>query len=162
MLAQAAGIILSLGIFAASAAAQDGERSWDNLTGLQPGHKIQVVEQNLRSRDGEFVSVSDAAIVFRVQQDDVTIPRADVFRISSREHSNRLRNTLIGLGIGAGAGAAVGFGILAATGGSDFPSAVIGPAVGAGAAAGMALGAVMPGYRATYQAERRQQPTERR
>jgi hypothetical protein len=41
--------------------AQHLENSWENLKELSVGQRIQVVDQQLKSHDGVFVSVSDDA-----------------------------------------------------------------------------------------------------
>ncbi len=84
--------------------AQTGEESWDNLQQLRAGQKIQVVDMNMKSLKGTFLTVSDEALSLQVGGDDVAIQRPDVFRVSSREKNKRLRNALLGLGIGGAAG----------------------------------------------------------
>jgi hypothetical protein len=148
-------LAIGLILLAGAAPAQDAEQSWDNLQALRAGERVQVVDQTLRSREGAFVRASADAIIVRVGQNEETIPRVDVLRVTSRERSKRGRNVLIGLAIGAGVGAGVGLGVLAATGGSDFPGEVLGPSVGVGAAAGAGLGAALPGHATLYRVERR-------
>ena len=87
---------------------QKPEESWDNLRTLQVGEKIQVVDQKLKSQDGRFRSVSDEAITFQADQDEVSVQRADVLRVSSRKGMGRGKHALIGLAVGAGVGAIVG------------------------------------------------------
>jgi len=85
--------------------ARKGE-PWENLKQLQVGQKIEVVDMTLKSLTGTFVSFSDEAISLRNRGGDVTVVRADVLRVSLREHTKRTRNVLIGAAIGAAAGAA--------------------------------------------------------
>jgi hypothetical protein len=140
-------------------ARQEGaQQSWDNLKTVRAGREIQLVDQRLKSYNGTLLRVSDEDIAIQVGTDELTVKRADVFRVSARDTNKRLRNALIGLGIGAGIGTAIGFGILAATGGSDFPEAALGPAIGISAAAGAGLGAIVPSYPTLYRAERRTTP----
>jgi hypothetical protein len=88
--------------------AQSAENSWDNLKQVGPGRKIQVVDKKLKAVEGEFVSFTNEAITLRAGQDQVSIPRTEVFSVKDREGSRRGRNVLLGLAIGAGAGAVIG------------------------------------------------------
>ena len=148
-------IAVSVVLLSAVAQAQDPEQSWDNLRTLQAGQKIQVVDQNLKSQEGTFVSFSEGAISFRVNQGEVAVPRADVLRVTSLERSKRARNALIGLGVGAVVGGAIGFAVIG-PGGSDFADEILGAAIALGAAGGAALGVAVPSYQTIYRAERRQ------
>jgi hypothetical protein len=85
-----------------SAASTPGpERSWDNLKQLQSGTRIQVVTMDLHSKKGDFVSVSDDVLVFRVSKSDRTVKRADVYRVINRDKNHHIRNGLIGMAAGA-------------------------------------------------------------
>ena len=155
-------IAVSVVLLSAVAQAQDPEQSWGNLRTLQAGQKIQVVDQNLKSQDGTFVRVSDEAITFQVRQDEVTIQRADVFRVSSRERSKRGRNALIGLAIGGAIGVVVGIPVAgrirnATPGDMTWIAATLGGIVGG---IGAGIGAALPAGQPTiYRAERRQTQT---
>lgn len=130
------------------AVAQTQENSWENLRALSVGSKIQVVDQNLKSQDGTFTSVSDDALIFQVRDQQVVIQRASVLRVSSREHLGRGQKALIGLGIGALVGAVTGAAIVIGAGENDFvgpgggaillavPFGLIGAGIGAGLPAG--------------------------
>ncbi len=85
-------------------AREPAEQSWKNLKQLKVGHEIQVVQMNIKSLQGTFLGVSEEVISLRVQENEAALPRADVLRVSLREKSKRLRNTLIGLGVGSAAG----------------------------------------------------------
>ena len=112
-------ITLCLLTFACSASAQavkssqPGRSSWDNLSALQRGQKIQVVETNSRKDSGKFSSVTDSTITLQKKSGEQTIERQDVRIVRLMKNNHRLRNTFIGAGIGAGVGAGIG----AATGG---------------------------------------------
>ena len=153
-------IVLSLGVLMLfiTAGAQAQEESWDSLRSLRVGEKIQVVDQKLKSQNGTFVSVSDEAITFQAGKDAVTVQRADVFRVSSREHHKRLRNTLIGLAAGAGVGAVVGCANSGWEPGEQcmwaLPFALGVGGIGAGVGA-----ALPPGHPTIYRAERRKDQT---
>ena len=83
--------------------AQSGSSSWQNLSKLQAGQKIQVLEKNARQVSGTFLNVSETAISVQDQAGSQAIQRQDVLRVK-RKNRHRLRNTFIGAGVGAGAG----------------------------------------------------------
>jgi hypothetical protein len=136
--------------------AQDARESWDNLKRLQAGQKIEVVDMELKSVRGTFVSYAEDGISLQTDNGPVSLERARVMRVSLREHSKRARNALIGAAIGAGIG--VGLGLAAArTGvhetGEEYGVMVIFTPIAAGAGAG--LGAAIPGYETIYRAQKR-------
>ena len=89
-------------------AADPSDSSWENLRQLRAGQQVQVVEMNLRSREGRFSQLSEEAISFRVEDRAVSVPRGDVLRVSLRGGHKRLRNVLLGMLVGGGVGFAVG------------------------------------------------------
>ena len=84
------------------------EEAWGNLNQLRGGQKIQVVQKSLKSQEGEFLRFSEEAISFRVQSNDVSVPRDAVLRITRREGHRRLRGALLGMLAGGGIGLLVG------------------------------------------------------
>ncbi|MGH9710149.1 MAG: hypothetical protein ACRD37_06355, partial [Candidatus Acidiferrales bacterium] len=88
--------------------AQSKQSSWENLSTLRAGQKIEIVETNLKKDTGTFAAVSDDGIRLNEATGEQTIPRASVMRVTLRENRHRGRNTLIGALVGAGAGAAIG------------------------------------------------------
>jgi len=82
--------------------------NWDNLRTVTPGAQVQVVLNNVKSYRGQFQSVSDEALVVRLETGGQTFSRHDVLRVSAKGESRRLRNALIGAGVGAGIGLGVG------------------------------------------------------
>src|SRR3984957_13501819 len=94
-------LLLLLGLSSA-AIAQTDRASWANLSGLQPGQRIQVVGMTSKKHSGNFVSISYTAISYRETNDEQSIPKQDVIRVKLMEHKRRLRNTLILAGVGAG------------------------------------------------------------
>jgi len=48
---------------------------WDNLKQLRPAQKIRIVDQQLRSLDGRFLSVSEEEIRLMVEQNEVAVQR---------------------------------------------------------------------------------------
>ena len=147
-------IVLSLGVLMLSitAGAQAQEESWDNLRSLRAGEKIQVVDQKLKSQTGTFVSVSDEAISLRVNQDEISVQRADVLRVSSSEGMGRGKHTLIGLAVGGVGGLAVGLalGSLFTEPNEGLKDPAFLPAfIGLGAGIGAGIGAALPAGRPT-------------
>lgn len=156
-------ITLSLLLLATAAGAQSPEQTWDNQRTLGVGEKIQVVDQKLKSQNGTFVSVSDDAITFQVDKDEVTVRRPDVFRVSSRERGHsRGRNALIGLVVGGGVGLGIGVAMLASRS-LDVPEATTAALVQAPLSIGFVgdgIGAALPPGRPTiYRTERRKDQT---
>jgi len=151
-------MLLMLLMVPATAAA--AEAQWENLESLRKGQHVDVVQMDLKSFRGDFLSVSGEAIRIRVKKEERAIARDQVFRVSVRTASGRGRHALIGVAIGAGLGAAVGAGLLYGTGGSDFAGAIVGATTGIGAATGVGLGAAFPGYSTVYRTPRqkRQKP----
>ncbi|MFN0106732.1 MAG: hypothetical protein ACKV2U_32140 [Bryobacteraceae bacterium] len=100
--------ILTLAIAPLLTFGQSPDDSWDNLSRLRAGQKIEVVDMKLKSIPGDFAAVSEDAISLLVGNDRVSIPRANVFSVKNREGSHRKRNALLGLAIGAAGGLAIG------------------------------------------------------
>ncbi len=149
---RALSAILPLLLFPVVTTAQTAEGSWQNLNQLRAGQKIEVVDTNLKKLKGTFLSFSEEAISLRVGKDEVGVQRPNVFRVSSREHSKRLRNTLIGLAVGGAAGLAIGAAVDSSFSEEDenIAKAIFTP-IGLGAGAG--LGAAFPGYQTIYRAK---------
>jgi uncharacterized protein YcfJ len=123
---------------------------WQSLGQIQPGAKVQVVEQSLKSTSGRFVRFSDADLTLDVNKKEVVVPKEQVYRVSVTG-KNRKRNTLIGLAAGASLGAVVGAAVQHETG--------LGGAVVAGmtvvyAGLGAGIGAIVPASKTVYRAER--------
>ncbi len=128
--------------------------TWESLKQLQVGQKIEVIEMNLKSLKGTLTAVSEEAISLRTKQGEVSVERANVFRVSDREHTRRGRNALIGAAIGGGVG--VGLGVpadaICRNESSDCYLTPIWGGIGAGIGAG--LGAASPGYHTIYRAKK--------
>ena len=86
---------------------QTEKGSWESLSTLQAGRKIQVLDANKKKHSGTLVSVSATAILLQEEGGEQSVARQDVRRVKIAGH-HRLRNTLIGGVVGAGAGAAGG------------------------------------------------------
>jgi hypothetical protein len=128
--------------------------SWDNLKELRPGQKIQVVDVQMKTLNGQFVSFSEDAITLRIRSDEVSVPRPDVVRVSVRDTSHRTRNMLLGAGIAGGAALALGIPIAVINSNEGSSCAACFAAIGAGFGGGAALGAI-PGSRTIYRAPKK-------
>ena len=93
--------ILALVMAPVASSAQAPKDSWQNLKQLQAGHKIKVVDMSLKAWEGRLVRVSDEAITIQAKQQEVTVERANVFRVTDLQRSRRGRNAVIGLLAGA-------------------------------------------------------------
>jgi hypothetical protein len=98
-------VVLALIASTSLVAAQSGgeNANWDNLSKLTPGQKIRIVLNDAKTYEGKFQSVTDEAIVVRLETGDQNFTRQDVLRVSSKGASHRGRNALIGAGVGAAA-----------------------------------------------------------
>ncbi len=123
--------------------------SWESLSTLHAGQKIQVVEANKTKHSGILVSVSPAAISLQEVGGEKSVAKQDVRTVKVSGH-HRWRNTLIGGAVGAGAGA----GILAAAWEDKgfVRGRGTGAAVGAGigGVVGLVLGALVPTSNTIY------------
>ncbi len=100
---------LALALVPAAVSAQSRKDNWDNLKQLDAGHKIKVVDMDLKAWEGRLVNVSGEAITIRVKwgQQEITVERAKVLRLTDLQRSPRARNALIGLAVGTALGSAV-------------------------------------------------------
>ncbi len=130
--------------------AQPNRASWANLSALQAGQKIQIVEINSKRHSGTFINVSDAAIMYREAAGERTIQKQDVRSVRLMENNHRLRNTIIGCAVGAGAGAGITAGTWENHGfaGGKGTGAVVGAVIGF--VAGAVVGALLPSHKMIY------------
>ncbi len=140
-------------------AAQSGQSSWANLSGLRPGQKIQIVEMSSKKHSGIFESFSDSAISIKDTSGEMSVQKQDIRSVKLMENHHRLRSTLIGAGVGAGGGAIVGFAVGDASNKNSsgfFGKPIIGTgviaAVGAlgGGLIGATVGALLPSHGTIY------------
>jgi len=137
----------------AVAVAQTSEESWENLTQLRVGQKIQVVDIDLKSHNGTFLSFSEEAISLRVGKKEIALPRQNVLRVSNREKTKRWRNVLLGAAIMGAAGLGIGAAMdtkFTEKGEGNTMKKFLTPI---GLAAGAALGAAVPSYQTIYRAK---------
>ncbi len=145
-------------LWAAQPQAAADETGWSNLQQLRVGQRIEVVQMNLKSLQGTFLRFSEGVISLRVKKQEVAVQREDVFRVSLREKSKRLRNALIGLAIGAGAGvAAAEISVRTdqpiARFRGEYRSIAYTVLVPVGLGVGAGIGAAFPGYQTIYRAK---------
>jgi hypothetical protein len=139
------------------ALAQTDRAPWANLSGLQPGQRIQVVGMISKKHSGTFVSVSEEAISYRETNGEQRIPRQDVLTVKLVEHKHRLRNTLIVAGVGAGVGAGIGAALHKSCPSQSFCLDIGGAALPAGIGAvlggvgGAVIGLLLPSHSTIYQ-----------
>jgi|SRR3984885_1435204 hypothetical protein len=88
--------------------ARADKSSWTNLSVLQPGQKIEIVQRNSNRESGTFSSVTDSSITLQEKSGQQTIQKRDVKSVRLMKNKHRLRNTFIGAGVGAGLGAGIG------------------------------------------------------
>ena len=134
---------------------QTDRSSWEALSALGAGHKIEVVEMNSKKVSGAFVNVTDAGISLQAAGGEQTIARQDVRRVKLMENKHRLRNAAIGAAIGAGAGAGIGAEVGKGPShgfGFDFAAQGAGIVAGAGAVIGAIVGALWPSHQTIYRA----------
>jgi hypothetical protein len=149
-------LLFVLGLSCA-AFAQTDRASWANLSGLQPGQRIQVVGMTSKKHSGNFVSVSDTAISYRETNGQQSIPRQDVLSVKLMEHKHRLRNTLIVAAVGAGVGAGIGAALNKSCSSQSFCLDIGGAALPAGIGAvlgglgGAVVGVLLPSHSTIYQ-----------
>ena len=102
------GILLCIVGMPSFLSARGNQADWENLSTLQPGQKIEVIEVNSNSESGRFSSVTDASITLQKKSGQQTIQKRDVKIVRLMKNKHRLRNTFIGAGVGAGLGAGIG------------------------------------------------------
>ncbi len=129
--------------------AQSAKDSWDNLKQLRPGQKIEVVDKQMKTFKGEFVSLTEEAISLREASVEQAVDRANVVRVSVRDTSHRTRNMLLGAAIGGGIAVAATIVPLAANSNEGNSCGVCVAAIAAGFGGGAAVGAI-PGSRTIY------------
>jgi hypothetical protein len=129
---------------------QAQESRWQNLVQIQPGAKVQVVEQSLKSTSGRFVRFSDADLTLDVNKKEVVVPKEQVYRVSVTG-KNRKRNTLIGLAVGAGLGTVWSAGLSKL---DNWRAGDTAGLVGGCAGLGAGIGAIVPASKTVYRAER--------
>ena len=137
--------------------AQAHHVSWSDLSGLQPGQRIQVVGITSKKHSGNFVSVSDTAISYRDENGEQAIAKQEVISVKVTDHKHRLRNTLIVAGVGAGAGAGIGAALHKSCQSPSFCLDIGGAALPAGIGAvlgglgGAVVGALLPSHSTIYE-----------
>jgi hypothetical protein len=150
-------LLLSVLGLTCTALAQTDRAPWANLSGLQPGQRIQLVGITSKKHSGNFVSVSEEAISYRETNGEQRVPRQDVLSVKLVAHKHRLRNTLIVAGVGAGVGAGIGAALHKSCPSQSFCLDIGGAALPAGVGAvlggvgGAVIGLLLPSQSTIYQ-----------
>ena len=133
--------------------AEPDTSDWNNLQRLRIGDKVELVRMNLSEQKGTVLAWTEEAISLRLKNQEVTIPREEVYRVTWLSKSKRGRNALIGLVVGAVVGA-----VLVATIrddlGADDPTAAataVAPSLIFGGI-GAGIGAAFPSHPTLYRA----------
>jgi hypothetical protein len=151
------GMAVFMLVLPATVRAQKTKDSWSNLNGLKTGQGIEVIESNMKSHSGQFVTVTDEVLSLEEKGSDVSIKREDIVRVSTSSAPKRGEHALIGLVVGG----AIGAGIGAAAGASGAKTGFwggnlrgIAALVGAviGAPSGALVGAAIPAHTTVYRA----------
>jgi hypothetical protein len=148
-------LICVLGI-PCSSEAQTNQASWTNLSALQPGQKIQVVDIHSTKHSGTFANVSDTAISYQEATGEQAIQKQDVRSVKLMENKHRLRNTLVLGGVGAGVGAGIGAATFHSCSSQAFciqpigKGAITGIGAVVGFAGGAVVGALLPSHKTIY------------
>ena len=86
---------------------EPGISDWNNLRQVRIGDKVEVVRHNLGKHKGKVLAWTEESISLRLKNQDVTIPREEVYRVTLLSKNHRLRNSMIGMGLGFLAAVAV-------------------------------------------------------
>jgi hypothetical protein len=149
--------LISFSAIPSALRAQANHASWSDLSGLQPGQRIQVVGMTSNKHSGNFVSISDTAISYRETNGQQSLPKQEVLSVKLMEHKHRLRNTLIVAGVGAGVGAGIGAAVHKPCSSQSFCLDIGGAALPAGIGAvlggvgGAVVGFLLPSHSTIYQ-----------
>jgi hypothetical protein len=90
--------LLAIPLFSPQAFCQPPPDNWDTLKQLEPGHRVKVVDMDLKAWDGKLVTVSDEAITIREKRTGqvITLQRGRVFRVMDLQESRCRLNAAIG------------------------------------------------------------------
>ncbi|HEY2860465.1 MAG TPA: hypothetical protein VGJ21_18745 [Terracidiphilus sp.] len=151
-------LLFAICVLGLSCSLQAQGKSWANLSKLQAGDKVQVLEMNSTNVTGKFVSVTDASILLDAKGTTQTVLSQDVKSVKLMRNKHRLRNTLLLAGAGAGVGAGIGAAVHKSCpstqtfcfdiGGRSFPAAIGGTI---GLIGGGVIGAFLPSHETVYE-----------
>jgi hypothetical protein len=143
----------------AALCAQNPQEQWSNLNRLKAGQGIEVIESNLKSHKGRFVTVTDELLSLQEKGADVSIKREDIVRVSTSSAPKRGEHAVIGLVVGGAIGAGIGALVTSrstSSGGFGWrPEQGVGALVGVAifAPGGALFGALIPAHTTMYRAE---------
>ncbi|MFN7993567.1 MAG: hypothetical protein U0Q18_08200 [Bryobacteraceae bacterium] len=82
-------------------------QSWDQLSALKRGERVEVLGRNGEHYKGTFVAFSPDSISLETNKGQVAVERPRVSRVRVPSGTRRIRNTAIGAAIGLGTGLAI-------------------------------------------------------
>lgn len=127
--------------------------TWPEVQSIAPGTKVQVLKKGKAAErvKGTVSRVTATEIVVATKKGEVSIPQAEVRKVSIPKAGKRLTRTLIGAGIGAGAGYASSWAFCAGCRNEyDDYELVTGLLTLIGLGAGAGLGAAVGPYVTVY------------
>ena len=68
--------------------AQNNQTDWQQLSQLQSGERIRVVDSSHKKHSGAFSSFSDQSIILRAETGEETIPRENILAITHSKRSH--------------------------------------------------------------------------
>lgn len=139
--------LASLLIGFALQAADPGD--WEALHRLRNGQRIHVVRTNLKTVTGDFIRVTPRSLDVFDGRAEQSVPRDEVFRVTTR--GGQGRRAAIGAAIGAAAGLGLTMAAAEYGGNSDgLEYVVAGGGAATGAAVGGVTGALIPANATVY------------
>ncbi len=113
--------------------------SWESLSGLRAGQKLQVVDTASQQRTVSFISVTGDALRVKYRDRELEFKRSEIEQVS-RVDSRMGRRITYGLALGLLAGLVVGICADAGIGGNEGGFAVYYTGIGAGTGAAIGAG----------------------
>jgi hypothetical protein len=140
--------ILLLLLAAAAAFAGD----WDSVPKAAAGRRIEVVERDGTRTKGDFVSLTQDALVIDERAGMRSLPRAGIRQVRVFDSGRRVRKGLLWMLVGGAVGAAAGGAICPSCPNEGDGSRFTGPGLAIGAGIG-ALGFLSSPYQTIYKSK---------
>lgn len=149
-------ILLALVLSASGLSAKTKDlTSWDPVTSLTKGEKIEVTKKAGGAIQGQLINATPDALSVQTKQGEVTIPRPEIATVGTKPKASNT-GKIIGTAIGAAGGLAAGaaLGTRLANEGQADKAAITAAGTAIGAAIGLGLGwASNGGYRTIYKGQ---------
>lgn len=128
--------------------------SWDPVTSLTEGDKIEVTKKVGGAIQGQLINATPEAISVQTQKSEVTLQRLEVATVGTKLHASNT-GKIVGTAIGAVGGFAVGaaLGTRLANEGQGDKAAVTAAGTVIGAAIGLGIGWGIQGYKTIYKSQ---------